>query len=189
VNNLLLVLMPTASGKALIETQSALFYIAGKSGRPIQVGHSNKGTSVMARNYLVAKACEERNTSTIRALSIDDDIRIENPDVVIDYFRKADEGNFNLCANYHMADGKNILCHKTGATGADWHYTDQELQELDDLAIVDRCGFGFYYGELTTSYTFRTDLIPDDYNFCDEMNVRPHFAKNIKLRHLQEAWY
>ena len=180
--SILPVLIPTVSSMACVTTISALFYIAGKLGRGISIVSTNKGSSIIARNLMIQNALDAFAPAKgeMRAMMVDSDIIIENPDAVAEAITVADKRGWNVTANYHKGDGSNVLCHFNGP-----NYTDYEIRALENYDPVEMMGFGFYYGTFWRSYTFHCDQYPEDYYFCREMPVNPRLAKNISFKHLQ----
>jgi len=197
------IIMPTAGGKADIETLwkwSTIPVFLNKRLFPITV--YNKGISASrtaafntAKNTLDKMGV--KHGGKIRALLLDDDIILpRNLDlrVIVDAFKKADENNWNLIANYrvqHTAveDGMANVMMKRKKNDQYSFYSDEDLAKLktfDELPDTVS-GLGFYYGEINLDYQFHYDDRPEDINFFRDNKIPLRYL-DLRLYHEKKIY-
>lgn len=197
------IIMPTAGGKADIETLwkwSTIPVFLNKRLFPITV--YNKGISASrtaafntAKNTLDKMGV--KHGGKIRALLLDDDIILpRNLDlrVIVDAFKKADENNWNLIANYrvqHTAveDGMANVMMKRKKNDQYSFYSDEDLAKLktfDELPDTVS-GLGFYYGEINLDYQFHYDDRPEDINFFRDNKISLRYL-DLRLYHEKKIY-
>lgn len=197
------IIMPTAGGKADIETLwkwSTIPVFLNKRLFPITV--YNKGISASrtaafntAKNTLDKMGV--KHGGKIRALLLDDDIILpRNLDlrVIVDAFKKADENNWNLIANYrvqHTAveNGMANVMMKRKKNDQYSFYSDEDLAKLktfDELPDTVS-GLGFYYGEINLDYQFHYDDRPEDINFFRDNKISLRYL-DLRLYHEKKIY-
>ena len=197
------IIIPTAGGKADIETLwkwSTIPVFLNKRLFPITV--YNKGISASrtaafntAKNTLDKMGV--KHGGKIRALLLDDDIILPtNLDlrVIVDAFKKADENNWNLIANYrvqHTAteNGMVNVMMKRKKNDQYSFYSDSDLAKLktfDELPDTVS-GLGFYYGEINLDYQFHYDDRPEDINFFRDNKIQLRYL-DLRLYHEKKIY-
>jgi hypothetical protein len=197
------IVVPTAGGKADIQTLWQLSTIPtflNKRLFPITV--YNKGIAASrtaafstAKNTLDKMGVKQGGK--IRALLWDDDLilpRNIDLNVIIEAFKKADENNWNLIANYrveHSAkeNGVTNVMMKKKKNDQYRFYTDDELSKLktfDELPDTVS-GLGFYYGYINLEYKFHYDDRPEDINFFRDNKIPLRYL-DLRLYHEKKMY-
>jgi hypothetical protein len=197
------IIIPTGAGKADIETLwkwSTIPVFLNKRLFPITV--YNKGISASrtaafntAKNTLDKMGV--KHGGKIRALLLDDDIILPtNLDlrVIVDAFKKADENNWNLIANYrvqHTATENGMVNVMMKRKKDDQYsfYSDSDLAKLktfDELPDTVS-GLGFYYGEINLDYQFHYDDRPEDINFFRDNKIQLRYL-DLRLYHEKKIY-
>lgn len=197
------IIMPTAGGKADIETLwkwSTIPVFLNKRLFPITV--YNKGISASrtaafnaAKNILDKMGV--KHGGKIRALLLDDDIilpRNLDLNIIVNAFKKADENNWNLIANYrvqHTAteSGTTNVMMKRKENDQYSFYSDEDLAKLktfDELPDTVS-GLGFYYGEINLDYQFHYDDRPEDINFFRDNKIPLRYL-DLRLYHEKKIY-
>ena len=133
----------------------------------------------------------------IRALLLDDDIILPtNLDlrVIVDAFKKADENNWNLIANYrvqHTAT-ENGMVNVMMKKRKDDQYSFYSNSDLAKLKTFDELpdtvsGLGFYYGEINLDYQFHYDDRPEDINFFRDNKIKLRYL-DLRLYHEKKIY-
>jgi hypothetical protein len=197
------IIVPTAAGKADIETIFKLSTIpVFLNKRLFPVISYNKGISASRTNaFNLAKNNLDRmgvkHGGKIRALLWDDDLLLpRNLDlrIVVDTFKKADENNWNLIANYrvqHTATENGMVNVMMKRKKDDQYsfYSDEELSKLktfDELPDTVS-GLGFYYGEINLDYQFHYDDRPEDINFFRDNKIPLRYL-DLRLYHEKKIY-
>lgn len=103
-----------------------------------------------------------------RGMHVGSDTHIENPDILARYIGQADEEHFNFVCNMQRRGGKMLV----------------ESLPVKDLSVVDVDGYGLYYGDMFTDYTYHTDgVLGDDGWFLKDNKLTVRLAMDVKLRH------
>ena len=197
------IIVPTAGGKADIETLwklSTIPVFLDKRLFPITV--YNKGISASrTAGFNIAKNMLDKmgvkHGGKIRALLWDDDLLLpKNLDLkfIIDAFKKADENNWNLIANYRVQhttteNGLTNVMMKRQKNDQYRFYTDEELCNLktfDELPDTVS-GLGFYYGEINLDYQFHYDDRPEDINFFRDNKIQLRYL-DLRLYHEKKIY-
>jgi hypothetical protein len=197
------IIVPTAGGKADIQTLwklSTIPVFLNKRLFPITV--YNKGIAAsrsaafnIAKNNLDKMGV--KHGGKIRALLWDDDLILpHNIDlgIIVDAFKKADENNWNLIANYrveHSAseNGTVNVMMKRKENDQYRFYTDEELSKLKTFdPLPDTVsGLGFYYGEINLDYQFHYDDRPEDINFFRDNKIELRYL-DLRLYHEKKIY-
>lgn len=197
------IIMPTAGGKADIETLwkwSTIPVFLNKRLFPVTV--YNKGISASRTGgFNAAKNALDKmgvkHGGKIRALLLDDDIilpRNLDLNIIVDAFKKADENNWNLIANYrvqHTAteNGMVNVMMKRRKNDQYSFYSDDDLAKLktfDELPDTVS-GLGFYYGEINLDYQFHYDDRPEDINFFRDNKIQLRYL-DLRLYHEKKIY-
>lgn len=197
------IIVPTAGGKADIETIFKLSTIpVFLNKRLFPIISYNKGISAsrtnafnLARNNLDKMGV--KHGGKIRALLWDDDLLLpRNLDlrIVVDTFKKADENNWNLIANYrvqHTATENGMVNVMMKRKKDDQYsfYSDEDLAKLktfDELPDTVS-GLGFYYGEINLDYQFHYDDRPEDINFFRDNKIQLRYL-DLRLYHEKKIY-
>jgi hypothetical protein len=197
------IIVPTAAGKADIETIFKLSTIpVFLNKRLFPIISYNKGISAsrtnafnLARNNLDKMGV--KHGGKIRALLWDDDLLLpRNLDlrIIVDTFKKADENNWNLIANYrvqHTATENGMVNVMMKRKKDDQYsfYSDEELVKLktfDELPDTVS-GLGFYYGEINLDYQFHYDDRPEDINFFRDNKIQLRYL-DLRLYHEKKIY-
>lgn len=197
------IIMPTAGGKADIETLwkwSTIPVFLNKRLFPVTV--YNKGISASrtaafntAKNTLDKMGV--KHGGKIRALLLDDDIilpRNLDLNIIVNAFKKADENNWNLIANYrvqHTATESGMVNVMMKRRKDDQYsfYSDEDLVKLktfDELPDTVS-GLGFYYGEINLDYQFHYDDRPEDINFFRDNKIPLRYL-DLRLYHEKKIY-
>lgn len=197
------IIVPTASGKADIQTLwqlSTIPVFLNKKLFPITV--YNKGipesrTTAFSTTKDTLDRMGVKHGGKIRALLWDDDLILpRNIDLstIIDAFKKADENNWNLVANYRVGNSSSKDCianvmMKRQKNDQYRFYSDEELAKLKTFdPLPDTVsGLGFYYGEINLNYQFHYDDRPEDINFFRDNKIELRYF-DLRLYHEKKIY-
>jgi len=126
----------------------------------------------------------QEDTAWILWLDADIVLAPGSAEAVVTAIRWAESHERGVVANYLMASGTSVLMTTRGQPGQTRHYTDTELQDLEDFAEVGMSGLSFAYLPQPLAYTFFADEVGEDIHFWwDHPEVRIHWAKSIRIGH------
>jgi len=198
IEELFILIVPTSSGKAEINTLWRLAMLPQLLGRhffPVTV--TGKGVT-QARTHVLEQLKHKldqgkiEHNGKVRALWWDDDLIIDpqyDLRKLANTIAESDQRGINLIGNYRIQcetnsrDMQNVLMHLTPGKKTRC-YTDQEIAGLKNLdPLPDTVsGMGFYYGNVFLDYKFHYDEIAEDVNFFIDQNLELHYS-DVQLWH------
>lgn len=146
---------------------------------------------IKARNGMIDSIKELGDTRRIvRAWLMDDDNQIEAPiKDLVDGIKYADENKISIAAGYPRQDGQSTIVL---SKRLDEKISDKDMENLQPFQKIFGAGFGCYYGDVYTDYTFHSTethkkyTSEDYFYFMDHPQIDLRYWK-IPVSHFKET--